>query len=566
MRGLTIPTYLSHSYRVDDQELNQKFWPLFERAGFYFSVDPPSNITSTAHLERMMNASGCYVAIITVRREIDKYLCSPFILYEFGLAAQARRPMLLLIEDTIGSDAPQFENVPKEDKFFFDRNDPLCCQAELIEKIGKLRDKAIPVLARDSAGRRPIGVILGARNGDAGYGDPDTYALIEKAAAGAAFRCKEISIPMQHNAYFALDLDKYEAVILDVRGDLLPEWVFAYVHGRLIPSLKLVRVKPREIPANVELPSLVQGLRMDEDEPGVECVIYWREPEDLFDQLTQAFQKLEDKPTHLRKPKEGEIYFNGIGRPPARVFISNHGKVNDLARKLSDFLGLHGIERFQYKDTDAIEPGTEWPPKIRRELQDCQVFVALISDGYWQSEWCREEMETALARRAKGMLAVLPYRVDQSDVSFMKNLQVPDLPADATAAVRRIFRGKGGIDQTLKKDPQGRNRVERQPMLPGASKEAVVDALRHFPATKWRTLEKRLSRANIAVEINLTPDRLQPRRTAEQLLNDVQRTLVPPGSPASPSPLGFLMDQVAALTPKKWKPSVNHACARLTRL
>jgi hypothetical protein len=80
MNDLTIPTYLSHSYRRDDQELNKRFWPFFEQSGFYFSVDPPSNITTTAHLERMMNASGCYVAIVTVRPEIDKYFCSPFIL------------------------------------------------------------------------------------------------------------------------------------------------------------------------------------------------------------------------------------------------------------------------------------------------------------------------------------------------------------------------------------------------------------------------------------------------------------------------------------------------------
>ena len=59
-----IPTYLSHSYRREDQEINLKFWPIFENAGFYFSVDPPSNITTTAHLEQMMNASSCYVAIV----------------------------------------------------------------------------------------------------------------------------------------------------------------------------------------------------------------------------------------------------------------------------------------------------------------------------------------------------------------------------------------------------------------------------------------------------------------------------------------------------------------------
>jgi hypothetical protein len=563
MNDLTIPTYLSHSYRRDDQELNKRFWPFFEQSGFYFSVDPPSNITTTAHLERMMNASGCYVAIVTVRPEIDKYFCSPFILYEFGLAVQARRPILLLIEDKVGRDSPQFEKVPDRDKVFFNRDDPFICQDELIGKIVELKKRVIPTLAQRPAGRRPIGILLHEETKDEGYGDADTYALIKQAAALSTFRCEPISVPMQHNAYLALELDRYEAVILDVRADLVPKWVFAYVHGRLIPSLKLVRVKPPEIPAKVNLPPLVQGLRMDENEPGVESVIYWREPDDLLDQLTQAFQKLDEEPTRLKKPQEGEVYFNAIGRPPARVFISNHGKVNKLARQLSDVLGLNGIERFQYKDKDAIEPGARWQIKIRQELQDCQVFVALLGTGYWKSDWCKEEMQTALVREKQGTLSVLPYRVDRSDVSFMDELEVADLPANSTEAVDYIF---SGIDKILKKDAQGLNRVERQPMLPGASREAVVDALRHFSGGKWKTLLTRLRDANIVVEIDLAPRRIQPRRVVEQLLNDVQRTLVPPGDLASPSPLYFLINQVAALTPKKWKASVDHACTRLTRL
>ena len=561
MSTLTIPTYLSHSYRKGDQELNQTYWPLFEQAGFYFLVDPPSNITTTAHLERMMNASGCYVALVPVRPEIDKYLCSPFILYEFGLAVQARRPMLLLIEDRIGDPSPQFDRVPDSDKVYFKRTDPLSCQDELIGKIGKLRERAIPALAQRPAGRRPIGVLVQEEFEQEAYGGEGTYNSIKEAAALSTFRTERIMVPMQHNAYFALELDKFEAVILDVRADFLPEWVFAYVHGRLIPSLKLVRVKSPEIPVNLKLPSFVQGIRMDENEPGVESVIYWREPEDLVDQLTQAFQNLDEEPTHQDKSGDGDIYFKAIGRPQARLFISNHGQVNELARELSDILGLNGIERFHYKDKDAIKPGKKWQSKIRQELQNCQVFVALISEEYWQSKWCKEEMQTALTREEEGTLEVLPYRVDKSDVSFMGDLQVADLPAHATEAVKYIF---SGIDETLKQNAQGLNWVERQPMVPGASKEAVVDALRHFPASKWQKLLTRLRDANITVEIDLAPQGMQPRWMVEQLLSDVQRIM--PSDPKTESPLGFLIDQVAVLTPKKWKASVDSARARLGHL
>src|SRR5262245_43073396 len=114
-----MPTYLSHSYRREDQAINLAFWPIFEANGFYFSVDPPSNITTTAHLEQMMNACCCYVAIVNRRPEIPDYYCSPFILYEFGLALQARRPMLLLVDDKIGRNSPQFERVSDSSLVFF---------------------------------------------------------------------------------------------------------------------------------------------------------------------------------------------------------------------------------------------------------------------------------------------------------------------------------------------------------------------------------------------------------------------------------------------------------------
>jgi TIR domain len=550
-----IPTYLSHSYRREDQDINLAFWPIFEKAGFYFSVDPPSNITTTAHLEQMMNACSCYVAIVNRRPEIPTYYCSPFILYEFGLAVQARRPMLLLVDDKIGRASPQFKQLDDRSTVFFKANDPMACERELRQKIKELKARALPMIVR--AGRRPIGVLLSNGAESKGYGQTNTFSLLEKAAARSLFRCERVTVPMQHNSYLSLQLDTYEAVILDVRGDLLPEWVFAYVHGRLIPSLKLVHVKRSEVPANVALPPLVAGLRMDDDEPGVESVIYWREADDLLDQLTQAFQKLDEEPTKLTKPKEGQIYFNAIGRAPARVFISNHGKVNHLARRLSDTLGLNSIERFQYKDTDAIKTGSEWPAKIKQELQDCQLFVALLSTGYWDSEWCRREMKTALERRRDGTLRVLPYNVDRSDVSFMRDVQVTDLPSDAGRAAQQIFQA---IDKALKDDTARESRETRAPMLPGASLEAVVDALRHFPAAQWKTLLNRLRAQKVVVNVDLESRRPQSRRTVEQLLNQVQRMPTPPGGRL---PLGVLMEQAAALAPPKWKPSVKIARSRL---
>jgi hypothetical protein len=87
---MTIPTYFSHSYRLEDQALNQKFWRVFSEAGFSFFVDPPSDSTIHTYLERMMGRCSAFVAVVNRRLDVSRFFCSRFILFEYGLSIQAR--------------------------------------------------------------------------------------------------------------------------------------------------------------------------------------------------------------------------------------------------------------------------------------------------------------------------------------------------------------------------------------------------------------------------------------------------------------------------------------------
>jgi hypothetical protein len=90
-----IPTYLSHSYRAEDRKLNHYFWELLWQGGFLVQVDPRSddpraNIFSIPYLELMMQRSACFVAVIPLRQEQLRDRCSPYILWEYGLAVQSK--------------------------------------------------------------------------------------------------------------------------------------------------------------------------------------------------------------------------------------------------------------------------------------------------------------------------------------------------------------------------------------------------------------------------------------------------------------------------------------------
>src|SRR5713226_5156625 len=97
-RQMTIPTYFSHSYRVEDQQLNEELWSLFSKEGFSFFVDPPSDTTIHTHLERMMGRCQAFVAVVNHRQGMSPFFCSRFVLYEYGLSIHTRRPRLLLID------------------------------------------------------------------------------------------------------------------------------------------------------------------------------------------------------------------------------------------------------------------------------------------------------------------------------------------------------------------------------------------------------------------------------------------------------------------------------------
>lgn len=83
-----VPVYFSHSYRREDRHVNDHFWRAFYDAGFSFTVDPESTTLYTTTLELMMARSVGFVAVVTFRPEEERYQCSPFILYEYGLAVQ----------------------------------------------------------------------------------------------------------------------------------------------------------------------------------------------------------------------------------------------------------------------------------------------------------------------------------------------------------------------------------------------------------------------------------------------------------------------------------------------
>lgn len=79
-----------------------------------------------------------------------------------------------------------------------------------------------------------------------------------------------------------------------------------------------------------------------------------------------------------------------------RVFISHLSSQKKIAKALKDQLAKFGFSGFVAHED--INPSDEWVREIRSALQTCDLLIAVIDDGFRESEWCDQELGAAIGR------------------------------------------------------------------------------------------------------------------------------------------------------------------------
>ena len=126
------------------------------------------------------------------------------------------------------------------------------------------------------------------------------------------------------------------------------------------------------------------------------------------------------------------------------VFISYASEDSEAAGRIAASLHAAGIE--VWLDKDVLRSGDVWDQKIRRQIRDCALFIAVISvnteartEGYFRLEWHLADQRTQLMARSRPFL--LPVCID--DIA-QKHAEVPEsfssaqwtrLPGGETSAV-----------------------------------------------------------------------------------------------------------------------------------
>lgn len=100
-----------------------------------------------------------------------------------------------------------------------------------------------------------------------------------------------------------------------------------------------------------------------------------------------------------------------------RVFLAHLAVHREFAAELQEAMKRYGLTAFVAHND--IEPTTEWQNEIETALSTCEVLIALMHDGFKESNWTDQEVGFAMGRG----LPVFSIRFDQDPYGFIGRFQ-----------------------------------------------------------------------------------------------------------------------------------------------
>lgn len=120
------------------------------------------------------------------------------------------------------------------------------------------------------------------------------------------------------------------------------------------------------------------------------------------------------------------------------VFISHASVDKPTARRIVETLRGKGI--YPWIDEDAILVGHSIPGRIADGLDRADLLCVLISKAALESAWVTRELEVFLHKFLKEGRAILPCRLDKSDMpTLISNIKYADFSEDFDTGMRDLL-------------------------------------------------------------------------------------------------------------------------------
>jgi nucleoside phosphorylase len=434
-----IPVYLSHSYRLGDRDVNVHFWKIIHDAGFSITVDPGTTSFFPTTLEIMMARSVGYVAVVTFREEEEHYLCSPFIIHEYGLAVQAQRPRLVLRDKRV-----PLRNFGAQGtlEVEFDMADLDRSTETLKQQLDQFRIQASGRLAGHRYRRENVGIAIQDKL-DSGYESITGRRVgVDRFLDRRGWEPLDLAVVAEDPGQLAKAADQCDFVIVDVDDGEIAG-IVDFLLGRGTPLLKVARRSVDQTVPQRLLGSapLLRAAAADQ------LVMYYTDKEEFESKIQQQISRAMTDRNEFTDFVVGHRYFRSLGREAQPVFVSNAAAVNGMARDLAASLNLENIPFFHYRYHNTIGLGERWNLQLERMIAASGIFLPLIDGSYWESHYCVQEYETAVRLAEAGRIMIIPCLLDGFDKGPAINYQGEDLCGESPQL--RVDRVVAKLDNVL---------------------------------------------------------------------------------------------------------------------
>jgi len=155
----------------------------------------------------------------------------------------------------------------------------------------------------------------------------------------------------------------------------------------------------------------LKGLSKEEEKLILDSILEIHPPEAYSPEITSVEFRILQESNDSEKIEVADIV------ETIRVFLSYSTSDKTLAGKIKSWLEYYGLKVFLAHED--IIPSAEWQKIILQNLENCHVFIPIITKDFKASGWTDQEIGIALAKKK----FIIPLSIDIISYGFLNKLQ-----------------------------------------------------------------------------------------------------------------------------------------------
>lgn len=463
---MEFKAFLSHRYQ--SSSANLYFYRVFTGiAGVHFDVDVGAKRFNVTRIERMIRGSDAFIGLYpfdedpqkpTDQKKLQKSV--RYFLVEYDVAIRSNKPILIFYDQRY-SHVLSFPRTVRAETFDIQEISGQGGSPKRSRFARVFRDFRTEVqsamqrtAAKPAIPSNPEVAVLVPEIGPAKsrYSKQHVDLIKETLARYGFTRFSQIAWPPIISQDLIKALESIDFIVVDVGDPTMGTGVVGYLHGRLVPMLRLVKGT-----------ASIQYLRKKRSYAGLfggvsvgypKDILAWNDARVLREGLERRLEIITQPVQRISTAEQAEAYFLSANLRKETVFVSYAGKDSEVADRLIALLKNRFQEVFDYRDGKSITPGEPWLKEIFDKLSDASLGIPLVSENYLQSGNCMHEAQEMVAKRDANEIAMIPVKITERKIdrpTWMRNRQYlhtydyPDLETVVEKLVMFFDRAKKGL-------------------------------------------------------------------------------------------------------------------------